>query len=175
MASAGPRVPADARSRWPPAMPWTSCVAALGGSPAEVTGVGNDGLIADRDASGRRPRPVRLVRHGRARRRAGGHRSRQDDRAGEQRSARHGRRPGDGRGASARAAPILPVDSEHNAIHQCLHGAIAGEMPAVDPDRVGRPVPRPIARERWRTSPPPTRSSTRRGRWGRRSPSIPPR
>ena len=28
--------------------------------------------------------------------------------------------------ARARGVPLLPVDSEHNAIHQCLHGASAG-------------------------------------------------
>jgi 1-deoxy-D-xylulose-5-phosphate reductoisomerase len=30
--------------------------------------------------------------------------------------------------ARARGVPILPVDSEHNAIHQCLHGRQAGEV-----------------------------------------------
>ena len=30
--------------------------------------------------------------------------------------------------ARARGVAILPVDSEHNAIHQCLHGRTAGEL-----------------------------------------------
>jgi 1-deoxy-D-xylulose-5-phosphate reductoisomerase len=30
--------------------------------------------------------------------------------------------------ARRRGIPILPVDSEHNAIHQCLHGRAAGEL-----------------------------------------------
>ena len=30
--------------------------------------------------------------------------------------------------ARARAVPLLPVDSEHNAIHQCLHGRQPGEV-----------------------------------------------
>jgi 1-deoxy-D-xylulose-5-phosphate reductoisomerase len=30
--------------------------------------------------------------------------------------------------AARRGVPILPVDSEHNAIHQCLHGRSAGEL-----------------------------------------------
>src|SRR5262245_1262680 len=30
--------------------------------------------------------------------------------------------------ARRRGVPILPVDSEHNAIHQCLHGRDAGEI-----------------------------------------------
>ncbi len=30
--------------------------------------------------------------------------------------------------ARRRGVPVLPVDSEHNAIHQCLHGRTAGEV-----------------------------------------------
>ena len=45
--------------------------------------------------------------------------------------------------ARAKGVPILPVDSEHNAIHQCLHGHDARRGPAADPHRVGRAVPRP--------------------------------
>ena len=47
--------------------------------------------------------------------------------------------------ARASGVPILPVDSEHNAIHQCLHGHRAGRCPPADPDRVRRAVPRPHA------------------------------
>ena len=52
--------------------------------------------------------------------------------------------------ARARGVAVLPVDSEHNAIHQCLHGRIAGRGPAADPDRVGRAVPRACRRRRSR-------------------------
>ena len=55
---------------------------------------------------------------------------RQDHRARQQGSAGHGRRAGDGSGAPAAASAMLPVDSEHNAIHQCLHGRVAGGGPA---------------------------------------------
>ena len=66
---------------------------------------------------------------------------RQDDRAREQGN------PGDGRrivmeAARRRGVAVLPVDSEHNAIHQCLHGRPTSGGRAADPDRVGRPVPR---------------------------------
>ena len=30
--------------------------------------------------------------------------------------------------AARRGVTILPVDSEHNAIHQCLHGRASGEI-----------------------------------------------
>ena len=39
---------------------------------------------------------------------------------------------------------ILPVDSEHNAIHQCLHGRAASRDQAADSHRVGRTVSRPV-------------------------------
>ena len=39
---------------------------------------------------------------------------------------------------------ILPVDSEHNAIHQCLHGRARARGRAPDPHRVRRTVPRPL-------------------------------
>ena len=81
-----------------------------------------------RDASGRRSRSLRLVGDGRPRSGAGGHRRGQDARAGEQGSARDGRRA-DGRGGAESAARrFCPVDSEHNAIHQCLHGREPGDI-----------------------------------------------
>ena len=123
-----------------------------------------------RDASGRRPRALRFVRDRGARSRPRGDRGRQDHRAREQGSARDGRRAGHGCGAP-RGVAILPVDSEHNAIHQCLHGRGAGELrrlsspPRVDPSAgaAARASRRVTAR---------TRSSIRRGRWGRRSRST---
>ena len=44
--------------------------------------------------------------------------------------------------ARRRGVAILPVDSEHNAIHQCLHGRDAVRAEAARADRVGRTVPR---------------------------------
>ena len=38
---------------------------------------------------------------------------------------------------------LLPVDSEHSALFQCLEGASAGLGRLARPDRLGRPVPRP--------------------------------
>ena len=52
--------------------------------------------------------------------------------------------------ARRRGVAILPVDSEHNAIHQCLHGRDRVRDAAADPDRVRRTVPRPVARPNCR-------------------------
>ena len=43
--------------------------------------------------------------------------------AGQQGAARRGRRAGDGEAARKAGMPLLPVDSEHSAIFQCLQGA----------------------------------------------------
>ena len=40
--------------------------------------------------------------------------------------------------ARRRGVAILPVDSEHNAIHQCLHGRAAGRMASAGPHRIRR-------------------------------------
>ena len=40
--------------------------------------------------------------------------------------------------AARHGVAILPVDSEHNAIHQCLHGRAAARDPAPGADRVRR-------------------------------------
>ena len=47
--------------------------------------------------------------------------------------------------ARARASRFCPVDSEHNAIHQCLHGRDRRRGEAARADRVRRTVPRPDA------------------------------
>ena len=75
---------------------------AAGRRPSLVA-VGPDGPARGGDASGRRHRALRLVRHRRPRGRAGGDRRRQDARARQQGSARHGRRA-DGRGRARAAA-----------------------------------------------------------------------
>ena len=48
--------------------------------------------------------------------------------------------------AQATGAAIIPVDSEHSAIHQLMSSERAGDRRSADPDRVGRPVPRPHRR-----------------------------
>ena len=53
--------------------------------------------------------------------------------------------------ARRRGVAILPVDSEHNAIHQCLHGRDRSRDPAADSHRVGRAVPR-VQRRRARAA-----------------------
>ena len=165
--------------RWPPARTpscWPSRSRAIGrASSAMASGAAVDrlqrssvrrcGVLAGRArrpgrgrvASRRRPRAVRVVRHRRARSGAA-HRAhgcdvvdggRQDDRAGQQGSAGHGRRHR--HRAARRRRAILPVDSEHNAIHQCLHGRDRGRAEAAGADRVGRTVPRPLARPNSQT------------------------
>ncbi len=54
--------------------------------------------------------------------------------------------------AAAREANVelLPVDSEHNAIHQCLARRKARRSQAPHPDRLGRPVSKDAARANGR-------------------------
>jgi 1-deoxy-D-xylulose-5-phosphate reductoisomerase len=93
--------------------------AAGGTAAALVCGAG--GARRGGHASRRGHRAVRVVGDRGARSRARGHRGRQDDRARQQGSAGNGRRARHER-ARRKGVAILPVDSEHNAIHQCLHG-----------------------------------------------------
>ena len=44
--------------------------------------------------------------------------------------------------ARKKGVAVLPVDSEHNAIHQCLQRPCEGRGATIDPHRVGRPLPR---------------------------------
>ena len=55
------------------------------------------------------------------------------------------RPPGQGRRA-AKPDQLVPVDSEHSALAQCLRSGATARSPQADPHRVRRPVPRP-ARE----------------------------
>ncbi len=54
--------------------------------------------------------------------RSGRHRGRQGHRRGEQGDPGHGRRSRDGSRGAQGGVQVLPVDSEHNAIFQCLDG-----------------------------------------------------
>ncbi len=76
--------------------------------------------------------------------------------------------------AEATGAAIIPVDSEHSALHQLLAGERRGHGRPADPDRVRRPVPRA---DRGRSAG--RHASSRRwpippGRWAARSRSTPP-
>ena len=51
-------------------------------------------------------------------------------------------------------ATILPVDSEHNAIFQCLAGSRSRRCRKIDPDRERRAVPDAAAATRWRAMTP---------------------
>ena len=76
--------------------------------------------------------------------------------------------------ARARGVAVLPVDSEHNAIHQCLHGRDMREVRRLILTASGGPFRR-CRLTRSPTCRQPTRFVIRRGAWARRSPSIPPR
>ncbi len=69
---------------------------------------------------------------------------------------------------------LLPVDSEHNAIHQCLRAGERAEVKRLVLTASGGPFARRRPRN-WRASRPsrPWRIPT--GKWGSESPSIPPR
>ena len=74
--------------------------------------------------------------------------------------------------AKAKGVELLPVDSEHNAIHQCLRAGRPCRGAPADPDGFRRPVPqdaaradgrRPLRNRRWRI---------RTGAWASGSRSI---
>ena len=74
--------------------------------------------------------------------------------------------------ARAKGVAILPVDSEHNAIHQCLHGHDATEVRRLILTASGGPfrgrTRASLAARDARRRPAPSRP----GRWARRSPST---
>ena len=76
--------------------------------------------------------------------------------------------------SEATGAHLIPVDSEHSALHQLIHGERPGTIAKLT-------SPRPGARSAAaappssRASPSSRRSSTRRGRWAARSRSTPRR
>ena len=74
-------------------------------------------------------------------------------------------------------AELVPVDSEHCAVHQCLRSSVAAER---EVDRIvltasGGPFRGRTADELRRRHRRPRRSPIRRGRWVRRSRSTPAR
>ena len=62
---------------------------------------------------------------------------------------------------------ILPVDSEHSALFQCLERTQRRADRHARPHRLGRPVPRPHARGARRRHTASRRSRIRRGGWAR--------
>ena len=74
--------------------------------------------------------------------------------------------------AEATGAQLIPVDSEHSALHQLIAGEPPGAVDAARDHRLRRPVPRPLARRRSRTSRSRRRCATRPGRWAARSRST---
>ena len=77
--------------------------------------------------------------------------------------------------AEATGARIVPVDSEHTALHQLIAGAAARRGRAAHDHRQRRAVPRALARGARRGDASSRRSRTRRGRWAARSRSTPRR
>jgi len=78
------------------------------------------------------------------------------------------------RAAEVAGAELLPVDSEHNALHQCLRGEKRAEVRRLILTASGGRSAR-RARARWPRRPSPKRCATRPGRWARRSRLTPRR
>ena len=76
--------------------------------------------------------------------------------------------------ARARGGRLLPIDSEHCALHQCLDGRAPAEVRRLVLTASGGPVPHPPAGDLRRRSRPRRPSTIPPGRWAARSPSTPP-
>ena len=77
--------------------------------------------------------------------------------------------------ARRQGKPLLPIDSEHNAIHQCMRGGRRDEVHRIWLTASGGPfLHTPRARLRY-ISPWSRRSIIPPGRWASASPSIPQR
>ena len=74
--------------------------------------------------------------------------------------------------AEATGAQLIPVDSEHSALHQLIAGERAGTRRAARGHRVGRPVPRPHPRRARGRHGRAGAPATPRGRWAARSRST---
>ena len=103
-----------------------------------------------------------------------GRRARRQARAARQQgSAGHGRPAADGRGAPREAPRLIPIDSEHNAIFQCMPGGYlpgdaARRRDARDLDRLRRSVPHAPRWRASRASRPMRPALIRSGRWAAR-------
>ena len=74
--------------------------------------------------------------------------------------------------AAGSGAEIIPVDSEHSAIFQCLVGEPRGAHRNARPDRLGRILSGRSMRKPSATRRSATPCATRPGRWARRTPST---
>ena len=72
----------------------------------------------------------------------------------------------------AKPGQIVPVDSEHSALAQCLRGGTAEEVRRLVLTASGGPF-RGRTASSWPASPSRRRSPIPRGTWGRSSPSTP--
>ena len=77
--------------------------------------------------------------------------------------------------ARAHGGRLLPIDSEHCALHQCLDGRGAGRGAAPGADRLGRALPHAPAGDLRPHHAARRRSAIRPGRWAARSRSTRPR
>ena len=77
--------------------------------------------------------------------------------------------------ARRRGVTILPVDSEHNAIHQCLHGRQPAEVQRLVLTASGGPFRGRTASQLEGVTRRGRAAASRRGRWAARSRSIRPR
>ena len=68
---------------------------------------------------------------------------------------------------AAKPGQIVPVDSEHSAMAQCLLGGTPDEVAKIGAHRVGRPVPGRIGGPTSSTSPPSRPVRIPPGRWAR--------
>ena len=133
--------------------------------------VGRGGARRGRDARGGADGRERDGRRGRFRADAARARSGQARRARQQGDARHRGRVDDARGRRS-GAELLPVDSEHNALHQCLRGERREEVRRLILTASGGPFRDEASRARWTRRRSRRRCATRPGAWARRSRST---
>ena len=73
--------------------------------------------------------------------------------------------------ARRQGKPLLPIDSEHNAVHQCLRGGRMEEVERIWLTASGGPFLN-TPRSEFAPSPSSRLSTTRPGRWASASPST---
>ena len=159
-------------SRWPTPLAPISCAERLrdaAHAPLPDIQWGRRRAAQRRHASGRFHRRFRRGGRGRSgsdlRRCARG----QAGRAIEQGSPGGRRRIRDGRRPGACGVELLPVDSEHNAIHQCLRAGQPARGAPLDSDGLGRTFPQDSRWRRWPRPLPNRPWRIRTGAWARAS------
>ena len=192
------RSPTGSRSwAWPPAATWTALAEQVARYRPRVVSVATREAARGARAAGRPRRGLRVgvgdegmvavATHADSRDGGGGGGGRGRPGAdlpgaggGQGRGPRQQGDAGDGGGADGRAGRrrrggrLLPIDSEHCALHQCLDGRRPAEVARLRPDRVGRPVPHAPARDAsTRVTPRGGAAAIPPGPWAARSPSTP--